>query len=165
MAVSGNAVCRLMEARSVAIVGASERPGAPSGFVLRNLMGCGFSGAILPVHPSEKRIFGLSAVPQLSDLPLVPDVVVVAIPAAGAVAVVRQAAAMGIPGAVILASGSCRMPRRSMPRTSPTIVPAATAVTRGPDSTGRESVDPIFGASVPSCLQTGCEGGCTRREA
>lgn len=105
MAVSGNAVCRLMEARSVAIVGASERPGAPSGFVLRNLMGCGFSGAILPVHPSEKRIFGLSAVPQLSDLPLVPDVVVVAIPAAGAVAVVRQAAAMGIPGAVILASG------------------------------------------------------------
>jgi acyl-CoA synthetase (NDP forming) len=105
MAVSNTAVRRLMEARSVAIVGASERPGAPSGFVLRNLISCGFSGAIWPVHPSEKRIFGLPAVPQLSDLPLQPDVVVIAIPAAGAVTVVRQAAALGIPGAVVLASG------------------------------------------------------------
>jgi len=105
MAASGTSVRRLMEARSVAIVGASERPGAPSGFVLRNLLRCGFSGALWPVHPSEKRIFGLAAVPQLSDLPHRPDVVVIAIPAASAVPVVRQAAALGIPGAVVLASG------------------------------------------------------------
>ena len=105
MAVLNTALRRLMEARSVAIVGASERPDAPSGFVLRNLMRCGFSGAIWPVHPSAKSIFGRSAVPQLSDLAHAPDAVVIAIPAAAAVTVVRQAAAMGIPGAVVLASG------------------------------------------------------------
>ena len=96
---------RLMEARSVAVVGASERPDAPSGFVLRNLLACGFTGTILPVHPSAKQIFGLPAVPRLADLAQVPDAVVIAIPAAATIAVVREAASLGVGGAVVLASG------------------------------------------------------------
>ena len=94
-----------MQARSVAVVGASERPDAPSGFVLRNLLACGFTGAILPVHPSARQVFGLPAVPSLADLAQSPDAVVIAIPAVAAVGVVREAAALGIGGAVVLASG------------------------------------------------------------
>lgn len=95
----------LLEARSVAVVGASERPEASSGFVVRNLLACNFSGQVWPVHPSAGSIFGLPAVPRLADLPHRPDAVVIAVPAAIAVEVVREASDLGIPGAVVLASG------------------------------------------------------------
>ena len=95
----------LLEARSVAVVGASERPEASSGFVLRNLLACNFSGHVWPVHPSASSILGLPAVPRLADLPHRPDAVVIAVPAATAVEVVREASDLGIPGAVVLASG------------------------------------------------------------
>ncbi len=96
---------RLMAARSVAIVGASERPEAQSGFVLRNLRDTGFTGRVLPVHPTARRIYGHPAAPSLSALGEVPDVVVVSIPAAGAGAVVAEAAGLGIRAAVVLGSG------------------------------------------------------------
>ena len=99
------AMRRLMQARSVAVVGASERPDAPSGFVIRNLLGCGFTGRLLPINPTAKTIYGHPAVPKLADLALPPDVVVVAIPAAPAVGVVAEAAALGIKAAVVLGSG------------------------------------------------------------
>jgi acyl-CoA synthetase (NDP forming) len=95
----------LLEARRVAVVGASERSDASSGFVLRNLLACDFSGEVWPVHPTASSIFGLPAVPRLADLPRRPDAVVIAVAAATAVEVVGEAAALGIPGAVVLASG------------------------------------------------------------
>ena len=99
------AMRRLLQARSVAVVGASERPDAPSGFVIRNLLGCGFTGRLLPIHPSAATIYGHAAVPKLADLATTPDVVVVAIPAAPAVGVVDEAASLGIKAAVVLGSG------------------------------------------------------------
>ena len=105
MAVVTTHLRSLLEARSVAVVGASERPDASSGFVLRNLSACNFSGQVWPVHPSARTILGLPAVPRLADLPHRPDAVVVAVAASTAVEVVREASALGIPGAVVLASG------------------------------------------------------------
>ena len=101
MAVNTTHLRSLFEARSVAVVGASERPEASSGFVLRNLLACKFSGQVWPVHPSARSILGLPAVPRLADLPHRPDAVVIAVAAATAVAVVREASALGIPGAVV----------------------------------------------------------------
>jgi len=105
MALTSSHLRSLLEARSVAVVGASERPEASSGFVVRNLLACNFSGQVWPVHPSAGSIFGLPAVPRLADLPHRPDAVVIAVPAATAVEVVREASDLGIPGAVVLASG------------------------------------------------------------
>lgn len=105
MAVIASRLRSLLEARSVAVVGASERPDASSGFVLRNLLACNFSGPVWPVHPSARSILGLPAVPRLADLPERPDAVVIAVAASTAVEVVRDASALGIPGAVVLASG------------------------------------------------------------
>jgi len=68
-------------------------------------LACNFSGQVWPVHPSASSIFGLPAVPRLADLPHRPDAVVIAVPAATAVEVVREASDLGIPGAVVLASG------------------------------------------------------------
>jgi acyl-CoA synthetase (NDP forming) len=99
------AVRRLFEARSVAVVGASEKPGAPAGFVVRNLQACAYGGRILPVHPSAPTVFGLKAVPRLSDLDEIPDAILVGVAAERVARVLEEAGACGVKAAVVLASG------------------------------------------------------------
>lgn len=99
------ALDRLLGARSVAVVGASERPGASAGFVMRNLLAQGYRGRILPVHRTAQTVFGLPAVPRLDAIDDTPDAVLVGLPADDAVATVGEAGRLGIRGAVVLASG------------------------------------------------------------
>jgi acyl-CoA synthetase (NDP forming) len=101
----GEALARLIGARSVAIVGASERPGASSGFVVRNLLARGYAGRIVPVHLSASTVFGLPAARGLSDLDEAPDAVLVGLPADAAAGVVEEAGSLGVRAAVVLASG------------------------------------------------------------
>lgn len=105
MARDDAALDRLLGARCVAVVGASERPGASAGFVMRNLLAQGYRGRIVPVHRTAQTVFGLPAVPRLDALDETPDAVLVGLPADDAVATVEDAGRLGIPGAVVLASG------------------------------------------------------------
>ena len=100
-----DALDRLLGARCVAVVGASERPGASAGFVMRNLLAQGYRGRIVPVHRTAQAVFGLPAVPRLDALDAAPDAVLVGLPADDAVATVDEAGRLGIRGAVVLASG------------------------------------------------------------
>ncbi|MEI4473985.1 acetate--CoA ligase family protein [Frigidibacter sp. MR17.24] len=95
----------LMAPGSVAVVGATERPGASAGYVMRNLAAMGYGGAILPVHPREARVFGHAAAPSLSALTVTPDCVVVGIGAPHVPAILDEAGARGVKAAVVLASG------------------------------------------------------------
>lgn len=95
----------LMAPASVAIVGATERPGASAGYVMKNLIAMGYGGRILPVHPRETRVFGHAAAPSVAALDLVPDCVVIGIGAPHVAAVVDEAGRRGVKAAVILASG------------------------------------------------------------
>ncbi|MGL4442874.1 MAG: CoA-binding protein, partial [Alsobacter sp.] len=99
------ALDRLIRARSVAIVGASERPGASSGFVVRNLLAQGYGGRIVPVHRSAPTVFGLPAVARLADIDVLPDAVLVGLPADDVAPVLEEAGGLGIRAAVVLASG------------------------------------------------------------
>jgi acetate---CoA ligase (ADP-forming) len=98
-------VDRLLHPRSVAIVGASERPSTYSSETLLNLRRLGFEGEVWGVNPRRSSVYGLPCFPTLSDLPAAPDAVVVAIPAAGVPAVIEEAGAVGSGGAVVYAAG------------------------------------------------------------
>jgi acetyl-CoA synthetase len=89
----------------VAVVGATERPGAYGDQTLRNLAACGFAGPVWGVHPTRSSVHGRPCVPTLEDLPEAVDAVVVAIPAAGVPDVVAAARARGCGGAVVFAAG------------------------------------------------------------
>jgi acetate---CoA ligase (ADP-forming) len=95
----------LLEPRSIAVVGASDRPGTYSDMVLTNLARSGFEGPVWGVNPRRERVHGRDCVPSVADLPEAVDAVVVAIPAVGVPDVIRQAAARGCGGAVVLAAG------------------------------------------------------------
>jgi acyl-CoA synthetase (NDP forming) len=100
-----DAMTALMAPRSVAVVGATERPDASSSFVMRNLMAQGFGGPILPVNPRGGTIFGHAAATSLADLETKPDVVVIGIAADRVNSVLKEAAELGVKSAVVLASG------------------------------------------------------------
>ena len=95
----------LLAPRSVAVVGATDRPGSYADQTLRNLAALGFPGAVWGVHPTRREVHGRTCVPALRDLPGPVDAVVVAIPAAAVPAVIDEAGATGCGGAVVYAAG------------------------------------------------------------
>jgi len=91
--------------RSVAVVGATEKPGSVGRTVLWNLMNTPFGGPIYPVNPTRGSVLGIKAHPNLSALPEKPELVVVTTPAASIPAIIGEAADLGIPGAVVISAG------------------------------------------------------------
>ena len=97
-------VTRLVEARSVTVVGASDAPG-PGRNVVRNLATAGFKGSVFLVNRSHRVVAGVPAFASLGELPETPEMIVVAVNQRATVEIVREASALGIPGAVLLAAG------------------------------------------------------------
>jgi acetyltransferase len=96
---------KLLQPRSVAVVGASDDSGKMRGKILRCLRDAGFAGRIYPVNPGGyAQIQGLQAYATLNDLPEVPDLLLVGIPGAGVPALLEEAAALGCGGAVVFSS-------------------------------------------------------------
>lgn len=63
----------LRDCRTIAVVGAKDRPGSPVDSVGRYLLKAGFT--IFPVHPVRKTVWGLAAYPSLADVPGPIDIV------------------------------------------------------------------------------------------
>lgn len=97
---------RLLDPRSVAVVGASTSPGKAGYQAVRTLRS--FDGAVLPVNPTASEILGFKAYPSLAAASAAagaPDLVVLAIPAAATPAAVREAATTGCGGVLIVSGG------------------------------------------------------------
>ncbi|MFJ4124788.1 acetate--CoA ligase family protein [[Kitasatospora] papulosa] len=96
---------RLMEPRSVAVVGASAEQGKIGNSVMRNLIDGGFAGEIHPVNPRADDILGRKAYKSVTDVPGEVDVAVFAIPAKFVAPALREVGRKGIPNAVLIPSG------------------------------------------------------------
>lgn len=94
----------LLRPRSVAVVGASDRPG-PGRNVVANLSLLPFAGNVYLVNPRRSSIDGRAAFPSLDALPAVPDLVVAAVNREAAVETLASADDLGVPAAVVLAAG------------------------------------------------------------
>jgi len=99
------AVGRVLQPKSIAIVGASSDPRSFGGFVLGNLERFGYSGAIYLVSRSSAEINGRPCVKTVNELPDGIDVAVLAIPEAGVLDAVKACGAKRMGGVVIYASG------------------------------------------------------------
>jgi acetyltransferase len=96
---------RLLNARSVAIVGAS-RDERKRGFqVIKALIDSQFEGPIYPVHPREETILGLSCYRSILDIEGPVDAALIATPAATLPGILDECGRKGVSGAVVIAGG------------------------------------------------------------
>jgi len=96
---------RLLRARSVAILGVSERQGALGNQVLANLERHGFDGDIHLINPKHDSLAGRVCLRSVDDLPEGIDAAVLAIPGAAVLETVRALARRAVGAAVIFAAG------------------------------------------------------------
>jgi acetyl coenzyme A synthetase (ADP forming)-like protein len=96
---------RLMQPRSVTVIGASNEQGKIGNSVMRNLIDGGFPGEIHPVNPKADDILGRKAYKSVMDVPGEPDVAVFAIPAKFVASALEEVGRKGIPNAVLIPSG------------------------------------------------------------
>ena len=100
-----DAITRLLRPRSVAVVGASDKPGALGASVIGNLDRGGFAGAVYPINPNRTSIGARVCLNSIDALPDGVDVAVLAIPRSGVLDAVRALAARQVGAAIIFAAG------------------------------------------------------------
>ncbi len=98
-------VARLLAPRGIACYGASATGQGVGAAVLGHLRDYGFTGAVVPVHPSARMVAGLPAYPSAAEAGLPIDLAVVAVPPAAVETVVADAAAAGAHGLVVISAG------------------------------------------------------------
>ncbi|MCX7960785.1 MAG: bifunctional acetate--CoA ligase family protein/GNAT family N-acetyltransferase [Burkholderiales bacterium] len=95
----------LLAPRSVALVGASDRPGSLGRIVWENLAAGGLKGDLFAINPKYASVGGAPCHARLADLPRAPDLAVLVTPARTVPALVAEAAAAGVRACAILTSG------------------------------------------------------------
>ena len=95
----------LFSPRSVALIGASNQPGSLGAVLARNLLGAGFQGPILPVNPHETSIGSALAYRTVAELPVAPDLAVIATPAQTVPDLIGQLGERGCRAAVVVSAG------------------------------------------------------------
>ncbi len=90
--------------KSVSIVGASSREGSFGRMFLEGLMRMGFTG-IHPVHPRDKEMLGLTAYPNIKEIPVDLDLAILMTPPGDTLNIVKDCAQKGMKGIIIFTAG------------------------------------------------------------
>ena len=130
------ALSRLLQPRSVAVIGASGDPAKTAGRPVSYLLKHGFAGTIYPVNPKLDRIGDLPCYRDVASLPEVPDVGIVLLGAERAHVAVRELAERGAAAAIVLASGYTETGEEGARRQQQLLEAAGTMRILGPNTIG-----------------------------
>ena len=95
----------LLRPASIAVVGASARPGGVGHGLVANIVSGGFAGPVYPVNRQGDAVCGRAGYAQLGDIPGPVDLVVAAVGPEDTVALVADAARLGAHGLVVVSAG------------------------------------------------------------
>ena len=98
-------VSRLLNPRSIAVIGASDTPGNFGGAAVRFLRKFKAPCAVWPVNPGRTEVAGLRCFPDVAALPGPADLALIAVAAPAVSQVVRACAAAGITAGIAWAGG------------------------------------------------------------
>jgi acetyltransferase len=148
--------------RSVAVIGAGRDPTSMSGRLFRNLL-ASFRGPVYPVNPKTDEICSVRTFPTVLDIPEPVDLAFVAVPAASALAAVRECVQKNVRGLVVITAGFSETGEagQRLERELLEIVRAAGIRMIGPNCFGVFNTDPsvrlqgTFAASAVACGNVG----------
>ena len=115
----------LLSPRSVAVIGASERPTSVGHTVMRNLLADGFEGPVWPVNPKYKEVAGRQAFANVKALPQAPDLAVICTPPPTLPGLVEELGQRGTRAVAVLTAGVAGATDRKGHRISDLMLEAA----------------------------------------
>lgn len=95
----------LFSPRSVAVIGASGKPGKIGNIILKNIIACGYQGRIFPINPKESEIEGYPTFPSITRVPEPVDVGVIAVPARTVLPVAEECGQAGVKHLIVISAG------------------------------------------------------------
>jgi acetyltransferase len=90
---------------TVAVIGATERPGSVGRTIIWNLVSSPFGGTVFPVNARRPSVLGIKAYPSISEVPARVELAVIVSPAPTVPGIIRECAEAGVEGAVIISAG------------------------------------------------------------
>ena len=91
--------------RSIAVIGASRNRASIGGRLFHNLVKGNFSGPVFPVNPNADVVNSVRAYRTVGDIPDAVDLAFVVVPARFALEAVKECAAKGVRGIVMITAG------------------------------------------------------------
>jgi acetyl coenzyme A synthetase (ADP forming)-like protein len=91
--------------KSIAVIGASRKPGSVGQSLLANIIGSQIQGIVYPVNPKAKGILGVKCYPTVMDIPDEIDLAVIIVPSHFVPAVLEECGQKGTKGVIIISAG------------------------------------------------------------
>ncbi len=95
----------LMKPKSLAIIGASTKPGKIGYTVIKNLIDSGYAGKVYPINPEADEILGFKVYKSVLDVPGEIDAAVITIPAKVVIPSVEECGQKGVKALIVITSG------------------------------------------------------------
>jgi acetyltransferase len=91
--------------RTVAVIGATEKPASVGRSVLRNLLDQPFGATIFPVNPTRSNVLGIRCYKNISAIGEAVDLAVVITPAATVAGILQECVDAGVKAAIVISAG------------------------------------------------------------
>ena len=101
----GQSLDAIFKPRSVAVIGASDRPDSVGRAVLWSLLSSPFGGTVYPVSAKHASVLGIKAYSDVQQIPETVDLAVIVTPADTVPSVIGQCVAAGVRGAIVISAG------------------------------------------------------------
>jgi len=95
----------LFAPQSIAVVGATERPGAVGESVFRNLLQNHYQGVVYPINFRAKHVMSVKAAPSLTALGEAVDLAVLVVPTNAVIPAIEECGALGIKNVSVITAG------------------------------------------------------------
>ena len=90
---------------TVAVIGATDRPGSVGRTIMWNLVSSPFGGTVFPVNSRRPNVLGIKAYPSVSEVPARVDLAVIVAPAPTVPEIIGECVEAGVEGAIIISAG------------------------------------------------------------
>ncbi len=150
----------LFAPKSVAVIGASNRPGSVGRAVFTNILLNEYTGTVYPVNPKDRSISGVRSYPSVQDLPESVDVAVVVVPSAIVPAVTEECGKKGVKGLIIISAGfkECGQDGATLERQVTSLAQKYSMRMVGPNCLGTINTDPEVRLNASFASQMPLEG-------
>ena len=95
----------LLRPKSVAVIGATSRPGSVGQAVFGNVLQHSYAGVVYPVNPRAASVMSVKAFPSVLDIPDPVDLGIIIVPRDGVPGVMQECGQKGIKGLMVITSG------------------------------------------------------------